>query len=348
MKKINGNYTTQSQNNFPLDCEALKYIQDNRQMVEILGNIAGDKVILNGCVLNSAKTDRSPGYVFIKTKDFPDGEVLFFEGGKVAGGMYLKKSNISVTANAEPYPAAYVERTLAPGAGTESYSWTDFVILSDKTNRALMDEISALKAQIAGLAPAPIGSIQMWPSDSIPLGYMLCDGSSLNKDDYAALFSVIGTIYGGSGNTFNLPDLKGKFVACKDPGTADYSLLANTGGANKVMLGMSEIPKHNHDTVNSTMDGSITTSDEGKHTHTVKSFLGNGSTGWRHDFEYGTCNQYQAQVVPDNTDMLVLTTNGEHNHSVDLKASGGDINGATAAHENRPPFIVLNYIIKVQ
>lgn len=348
MKKINGNYTTQSQNNFPIDCETLKYIQDNRQMVEILGNIAGDKVILNGCTLNSAKTDRSSGYVFVKTTEYPDGEVLYFEGGKVADGMFLKKTNVSVTANAEPYPAAYVERTLAPGTGTESYSWTDFVMLSDKTNRALMDEITALKAQIAGLAPAPIGSIQMWPSDTLPVGYKLCDGSSLDKTEYAALYAVLGTTYGGSGNLFNLPNLKGRFVAGKDPGVTDYAGLAKTGGANKVMLGMSEIPKHNHDTVNSTVDGSITTSDNGDHTHTVHSFLGNGGTGWRDDFEYGTCNQYQAQVVPDNSDMLVLTTNGEHNHSVDLKASGGDINGATAAHENRPPFIVLNYIIKVQ
>lgn len=343
MKKINGNYTTQSQNNFPLDCETLKYIQDNRQMVEILGNIAGDKVILNGCTLNSAKTDRSSGYVFVKTIDFPDGEVLYFEGGKVADGMYLKKTNVSVTANAEPYPAAYVERTLAPGTGTESFSWTDFVALYDKTNRALMDEITNLKAQIAGLAPAPVGSIQMWPSDTLPIGYKLCDGSSLDKTEYAALFAVLGTIYGGSGNTFKLPNLKGRFVACKDPDVSDYSSLANTGGANKVELGISEMPKHNHNSSSSTSDGEISISG-GEHAHkgAYKSYQDKGNR----DYGYPYITQSSdngTHDVPWGVD-----STGAHSHKVKLYARGGGNNDATVAHENRPPFIVLNYIIKVQ
>ena len=365
MKKINGNYTTQSQNNFPLDCETLKYIQDNRQMVEILGNIAGDKVILNGCTLNSAKTDRSSGYVFVKTTDFPDGEVLYFEGGRVADGMYLKKTNVSVTANAEPYPAAYVERTLAPGTGTESYSWTDFAMLSDKTNRALMDEITALKAQIAGLAPAPVGSIQMWPSDTLPLGYMLCDGSSLNKNDYAALFAVIGTIYGGSGNTFNLPNLKGRFVAGKDSSVTDYKKLANTGGANKVQLGMSEMPKHNHDENNTTSSASkeVDTNSNGEHSHNVRwgAYNGDGNgyyagrTGGSSNFPTYTDTSAPHSVTwygeghasCPNTNGFVAKV-ASHLHKIKLFARGGDVNGATVAHENRPPFIVLNYIIKVQ
>ena len=342
MKKINGNYTTQSQNNFPLDCETLKYIQENRQMVEILGNIAGDKVILNGCTLNSAKTDRSSGYVFVKTIDFPDGEVLYFEGGKVEDGMYLKKTNVSVTANAEPYPAAYVERTLAPGTGTESFSWTDFVALSDKTNRALMDEITALKAQIAGLAPAPIGSIQMWPSDTLPTGYRLCDGSSLDKTEYAALYAVLGTTYGGSGNTFNLPDLKGKFVAGKDSSVTDYNGLAKTGGANKVMLGMSEIPRHNHDQKDSIKESvEIVTTKAGDHSHDFDAVTNiTRSSGQGLDVNNTQGAKVNTSATTDSA--------GEHSHKVTLCSCGGDVNGVTVAHENRPPFIVLNYIIKVQ
>lgn len=342
MKKINGNYTTQSQNNFPLDCETLKYIQDNRQMVEILGNIAGDKVILNGCTLNSAKTDRSSGYVFVKTIDFPDGEVLYFEGGKVAEGMYLKKTNVSVTANAEPYPAAYVERILAPGTGTESFSWTDFVALSDKTNRALMDEITALKTQIAGLSPAPIGSIQMWPSDELPLGYMWCDGSSLKQTEYAALFAVLGTIYGGSGNTFKLPNLKGMFVAGKDSSVTDYNELAKTGGANKVILGMREIPRHNHDQKDSTKESvEITTTEAGDHSHGFDAVTNTTrSSGQGLDINNSQGAKVNTSATTDSVEA--------HSHGVNLFSCGGDVNGATVAHENRPPFIVLNYIIKVQ
>ena len=341
MKKTNGNYTTQSQNNFPLDCETLKYIQDNRQMVEILGNIAGDKVILYGCTLNSAKTSRTDGYVFVKTTDFPEGEVLYFEGGSIANGMHLNIQNISVTANAEPYPAAYTERSLVPGLGTEHFNWSDFVELSDKTNRALMEEVNSLKTQIAGLTPAPIGSIQMWPSDTLPTGYHLCDGSSLNISDYPELYKVLGTTYGGSGTSFKLPNIQGSFVAGK--GANDYNTLGATGGANKVALGISEMPKHNHNSSSSTSDGEISISG-GEHAHkgAYKSFQdkGNRDYGYPYITQSGDNGTHD---VPWN-----VGSTGEHSHKVKLYARGGGNNGATVAHENRPPFIVLNYIIKVK
>lgn len=341
MKKTNGNYTTQSQNNFPLDCETLKYIQDNRQMVEMLGNIAGDKVILYGCTLNSAKTSRTDGYVFVKTTDFPEGEVLYFEGGSIANGMHLNIQNISVTANAEPYPAAYTERSLVPGLGTEHFNWSDFVELSDKTNRALMEEVNSLKTQIAGLTPAPIGSIQMWPSDTLPTGYHLCDGSSLNISDYPELYKVLGTTYGGSGTSFKLPNIQGSFVAGK--GANDYNTLGATGGANKVALGVSEMPKHNHNSSSSTSDGEISISG-GEHAHkgAYKSYQDKGNR----DYGYPYITQSSdngTHDVPWNVD-----STGEHSHKVKLYARGGGNNGATVAHENRPPFIVLNYIIKVK
>lgn len=341
MKKTNGNYTTQSQNNFPLDCETLKYIQDNRQMVEILGNIAGDKVILYGCTLNAAKTSRTDGYVFVKTIDFPEGEVLYFEGGTIASGMHLNKQNISVTANAEPYPAAYTERSLVPGLGTEHFNWSDFVELSDKTNRALMEEVNSLKTQIAGLTPAPIGSIQMWPSDTLPTGYHLCDGSSLNISDYPELYKVLGTTYGGSGTSFKLPNIQGLFVAGK--GANDYNTLGATGGANKVELDISEMPKHNHNSSSSTSDGEISISG-GEHAHkgAYKSYQD------KSDRDYGY--PYITQSGDDGTHDVPwnVGSTGAHSHKVKLYARGGGNNDATVAHENRPPFIVLNYIIKVK
>ena len=360
MKKTNGNYTTQSQSNFPLDCETLKYIQDNRQMVEILGNIAGDKVILYGCTLNSAKTSRTDGYVFVKTTDFPEGEVLYFEGGSIANGMHLNIQNISVTANAEPYPAAYTERSLVPGLGTEHFNWSDFVELSDKTNRALMEEVNSLKTQIAGLTPAPIGSIQMWPSDTLPTGYHLCDGSSLNISDYPELYKVLGTTYGGSGTSFKLPNIQGSFVAGK--GANDYNTLGATGGANKVALGVSEMPKHNHDSATSTSDKEVSTSIEGKHSHNVNWGTYNGSgdgyygarTGGASNFPHYVDNScahndtWYGEGKSTENDYGFVAKDGEHSHSFDMYARGGGNNGATVAHENRPPFIVLNYIIKVK
>lgn len=56
----------------------------------------------------------------------------------------------------------------------------------------------------------PVGTIIPFAGNSVPQGYLLCDGSAISRTDYASLFAVIGTIYGaGDGNsTFNLPNLK--------------------------------------------------------------------------------------------------------------------------------------------
>ena len=54
--------------------------------VGIIGNLAGDKAILLGCTLTGGGTQRSEGYVFLRTKDHPEGEVLYWEGGPISGG----------------------------------------------------------------------------------------------------------------------------------------------------------------------------------------------------------------------------------------------------------------------
>jgi len=53
----------------------------------------------------------------------------------------------------------------------------------------------------------PIGSIQIHTSATLPKGWLLCDGSSYSQLTYAALFSVVGTTFGGSGGNFNVPTI---------------------------------------------------------------------------------------------------------------------------------------------
>lgn len=64
----------------------------------------------------------------------------------------------------------------------------------------------------------PIGSVLMWPSDSIPAKFAIMDGRWLNRTTYAALFAVIGTRYGSSGSSFQLPDMRGMFPRGSDQG----------------------------------------------------------------------------------------------------------------------------------
>ena len=98
---------------------------------------------------------------------------------------------------------------------------------------------------------APVGQIIAWSGayNSLPSGYLICDGSAISRTTYAALFAVVGTTHGsGDGSTtFNLPDLQSKFItgASSDPNNSGYSVGAE-GGENFVTLTVAQMPSHTH------------------------------------------------------------------------------------------------------
>ena len=65
---------------------------------------------------------------------------------------------------------------------------------------------------------APVGAILYYPSATIPVGWMICDGAAISTTSFSLLFSKIGYTYGGSGNFFRLPDLRGEFIRSWDGG----------------------------------------------------------------------------------------------------------------------------------
>ena len=67
--------------------------------------------------------------------------------------------------------------------------------------------------QIAGLQ-VPIASIHAFATQTVPDGYLICDGSEVSRTDYADLYAALGTVWGeGDGTTtFNIPDLRGEFL----------------------------------------------------------------------------------------------------------------------------------------
>ena len=95
----------------------------------------------------------------------------------------------------------------------------------------------------------PIGAMISYTSDTIPNGWLLCDGSAVSRTTYSELFNVIGTIYGtGDGSTtFNLPNLKGKVQVGKDSNDTDFDTLGETGGEKTHTLTINEMPSHNHE-----------------------------------------------------------------------------------------------------
>ena len=159
-------------------------------------------------------------------------------------------------------------------------------------------------ANLTGIVGVPTGCILAWGggADSIPTGFLLCKGDAISRSTYATLFVAIGTLHGsGDGSsTFNLPDLKNRFVV--GGGTGSNYSVGDTGGADSVTLSVSELPAHTH-------------------THTKATHpAGSGP------------EQNQSGGPEDRTNFGDTGT---------TSSTGGG-----SAHENRPPYYALCYIIK--
>ena len=98
------------------------------------------------------------------------------------------------------------------------------------------------------MAQPYVGEIRMFGGNFAPAGWMFCEGQLLPISEYETLFNLIGTTYGGDGqSTFALPDLRGRLPVHQGqgPGLSSY-VLAETGGAEEVTLTTQQIPAHAH------------------------------------------------------------------------------------------------------
>src|ERR1051325_6766366 len=93
------------------------------------------------------------------------------------------------------------------------------------------------------MAQPYVGEIRMFAGNFAPAGWMFCEGQLLPISEYETLFQLIGTTYGGDGqSTFALPDLRGRLPLHQGSGF----ILAETGGVETVTLTVSQIPAHSH------------------------------------------------------------------------------------------------------
>jgi microcystin-dependent protein len=93
-----------------------------------------------------------------------------------------------------------------------------------------------------------LGSISLVPYNFPPQGSAFCDGQILPIAQYDALYALIGTTYGGDGQTtFALPDLRGRVIvgAGQAPSLRNY-VIGQSGGEESVTLNVSQIPVHSH------------------------------------------------------------------------------------------------------
>jgi microcystin-dependent protein len=105
------------------------------------------------------------------------------------------------------------------------------------------------------MAQPYVGEIRIFAGNFAPAGWMFCEGQLLPISEYETLFNLIGTTYGGDGqSTFALPDMRGRIPLHLGNGFT----LAETGGVETVTLTVSQIPAHSHPALASTATGSET------------------------------------------------------------------------------------------
>lgn len=93
------------------------------------------------------------------------------------------------------------------------------------------------------MAQPYVGEIRMFAGNFAPAGWMFCEGQLLPISENETLFQLIGTTYGGDGqSTFALPDLRGRIPIHQGNGF----ILAETGGAEEITLTVNQIPAHSH------------------------------------------------------------------------------------------------------
>ena len=175
-----------------------------------------------------------------------------------------------------------------------------------------------------------LAEIRVFAGDYAPQDWLLCDGSLLSISDYTELFSILGTTYGGNGSsTFGLPDLRGRLPVQNGQlkGGSNYPF-AKPGGQETVVLNASNLPSHSHTMTVSTSPA------------TTNQPLGNWLAAPVDD---GNADDSTVLAyMPANAGDTTLQT-------VALGASTISTSGsANGAHDNRQPYLVINYIISVK
>jgi microcystin-dependent protein len=161
-----------------------------------------------------------------------------------------------------------------------------------------------------------LAAIFLFAATFAPRGYAFCNGQLLSIAQNTALFSLIGTTYGGNGTTtFGLPDFRGRVPihAGQGPGLSNF-VEGEMAGTENTSLLVSNLPQHNHPF--------IATSEAGSTSDPTGAYLGN--TGAL-DREYNTSGTL-----------------------VNMNAGAVGISGGSQPFNNMQPYLVVNFIIALE
>jgi len=273
----------------------------------------------------------SPAYAF-------DGDVdtgMFRSGANTIGFATAGTARVSIS-NAgldmtNALPIRFQDSSGSPFVSLKSPSSlsgnVDLTLPSSIVSGGFMQTDSSGNLSFQVVAGVPSGAVFCIAVASVPSGYLECNGQSVSRTTFAALFAVIGTQYGASNSsTFKVPDLRGEFIRGFDNGRGVDS------GRSVASSQSHQHPQHNH-AVSASSSSSV--SDPG-HTHTANYGQGNlvssgGAFGLR---DSGTANR----INSNNTGISVSTST-----SISQSNRGGTSNSS----ETRPRNIAMMYVIKV-
>jgi microcystin-dependent protein len=149
----------------------------------------------------------------------------------------------------------------------------------------------------------------MFAGNFAPAGWMFCEGQLLPISENETLFQLIGTTYGGDGeSTFALPDLRGRIPIHQGNGF----ILAETGGAEEITLTVNQIPAHSHPLLASSSGGTLAT----------------------------PVNNLLAESVAINPYI-------EDQANSNMNASAVSAVGGSQPHTNFQPYLCINFIISL-
>lgn len=170
-----------------------------------------------------------------------------------------------------------------------------------------------------------VAQITMYGFNFPPKGWAFCQGQILPISQNTALFSLLGTMYGGDGKSnFALPNLQDRAAVSfgQSPGTSDYAQGENDGQPTVTLL-QTEMPVHNHSFIASTASGTTTSSSNNQ--------LGVGASGDKQ-------NSYNANIYSPNP---AKATTGLSPMSIGPA-------GSSLPHNNMQPYLTLNFCIALQ